>query len=474
MNIKMIIGFLVAIIASVVLSSCSVASDIASRDYFEFNPDTGAIIKYYPTGADGDSKLISNLIIPDEIQGTKVRSISRNAFNYEEELKSIILSEYITVIEDYAFYGCKNLTKVIMMDQVVEIGDLAFYGSNSLKSVTFGSSVESIGKDAFKGATALRSIVLPDRLKEIGEGAFWGLRNVERIELGSGLDSIGKYAFYAVGSFDGIELVIPESVKFIGESAFSSVMLTHVYFLAEDVTLLVGDSDLMYESLVNKLMSEDNKVGYYYMVSGSEWVKVPLDAVKTPIDVSRSLVRIIGIGCILIALYLISGRQHVLASHWEIVPIALFFMIIVLGLKINPLGELVADISLPYPFYFGIFVGIVALILRSRNDYICYNLSYNDAINHVNNLLKNNEVEFQSEEESPGGKYSFVFNDLKYIDLTKGFGEVRIDMKEVKGLALPKKIIAEIRKQSSSQGRVKLSSSAIKYFVVGLLILIYI
>ncbi len=470
MNYNKNIIFLISLVAVIFFSACSVSSDIATGDYFEFNPERGSILKYHPRGIEGNLELISDLIVPNEIDGVKVTSINPNAFNYEEELKSVILSDYITLIDDYAFYGCKNLKEVIMGDQVIEVGDLAFYGCESLESVTFGSRVESIGRDAFKEARALKSIILPDQMKQVGEGAFFGLRNVEQIDLGNGLESIGKYAFYAAGSYDGIGLVIPQSVKFIGESAFSSVMLTHVYFLAEDVTFQVGDSD-SYETLISKLSSEEHSAGYYYMDSEREWVKVPLDAVKTPVDLSRIMVLILGVFCIIVFLYLISGKQHVLAALWELLPFTLLFMIIILGLKINPLGKLVAEFSIPYPLYFGFIVGIFVMNFRNKNTYICYNWSYDDAIHQVNELLKNKEIEFQSEEESPGGKYSFVFKDLNRIYLTKGFGEVRMDMKEIKGLSLPKEIIIEMKKHSSPNWGLKLSSSAIRYLAIGLILI---
>jgi hypothetical protein len=473
MNIKTIIVFLLVIIAVTTLSACSVSADIATGNYFEFDSETGAIIKYHPRGIEGDLKLISDLIVPNEIDGVKVRSIRPHAFNYETELKSIVLSEYITEIDDFAFYGCKSLKKVIMGDQVVKVGDSAFYGCDSLKSVTFGSNVESIGKDAFNGARAMTAIVLPDQLKQIGEGAFWGLRNVERIDLGNGLETIGKYAFFGVGSYEGIELVIPQSVKYIGESAFSNIMIKQVYFHADDVTFEVGDSDLMSETLITKLSGEDNPVGYYYMESGTGWIKVPLDALKTPVDFTRIMVIILGIYCLISFFYLLSGKQHVHGALWELVPFTLVFIVIIMGLKINPLGELVADFSVPYPIYFGFLVGLFGMNLMNRYTYICYNWSYNDAIQLVNDLMKKSEVEFQSEEEAPGGKYSFVFKDLNRIYLTKGFGEVRIDMKEIKGLSLPKEIIKEMKKNSSPNWGLKLSSSAIRYLAIGLLLLSY-
>lgn len=466
MNLKKIIIYLVAMVAVVIFSSCSVSSDVASEEYFEFNSETGAIIKYHPRGINGNMNLISSLIVPDEIQGVKVRTINPNAFNYEQELKSIFLSKYITLIDDYAFYGCKNLKKVIIGDQVVQVGDLAFYGCESLESVTFGSSVESIGKDAFKGARALKSIEFPDQIKHVGEGAFFGLRNVERIDLGNGLETIDKYAFYGVGSYDGIGLVIPQSVEYIGESAFSSVIITHVYFFAENVTFQAGDTD----PLVTKLSGEKHSAGYYYIDSEREWVKIPLDVVKTPVDITRILVVLFGIFCLIIFLYLILGKQHIMNGLWEIAPLTLFFVIIMMGLKINPIGEIVLDVSMPYPIYFGFLVGIFIMNVGSRHTYICYNWSYIDAIHRLSELLKKNEIEFQSEEESPGGKYAFVFKDLNRIYLTKGFGEVRIETKEVKGLSLPKEIMAEMKKHSSSKWRLKLSSSAIRYLMIGLIL----
>lgn len=87
--------------------------------------------------------------------------------------------------------------------------------------------------------------------------------------------------------------------------------------------------------------------------------------------------------------------------------------------------------------------------------------------------MKSNEIEFQSEEESPGGKYTFVFNDLNRIHLKQGLGEVSLEMKDVRGLAVSSGMIAELKENSSGKIVGRLSSSAIRYLAVGVVIVIY-
>lgn len=436
---KIILSVLLGLILMLILSACSRPSEIASDDYFDFNATTGAIDKFYPRGVNGDKDLITNLIVPDQIQGVNVEKISINAFNYALELYQIVLSEYITSIEPYAFYGCKNLEKVVMNDQVIEVGDAAFQGCESLKSINFSSKLESIGNGAFRDADALKSIILPDSLKQIGEGAFWGLDKVERVELGSSLESIEKKAFQYVGLFNQIDLKISQSVNFIGESAFDGVNLKSIYFSPVEVTIEEGEYNSYYDQFVRKLKSEANPSGYYYMDSSRKWIKVPFDALKTPYDLSRYFVMLIGILYILVAIYLFLGKRRVFTTFWEVIPLCLLYLVLMLGMTINPRGEFVFDLKLTFPSYSIFIIAVIVITIRQKYNYLCLNFSYHEVITHIYEYMKSTEIEFQREEEAPGGTYAFILNDKERIKIEQGFGQVSIDMSKVKNLYYTKK-----------------------------------
>lgn len=455
-----------------ILSACSRPSEIASDDYFDFNATTGAIDKFYPRGVKGEKDLITNLIVPDQIQGVNVEKISINAFNYDLDLTQIVLSKYITSIEPYAFYGCKNLEKVVMYDQVIEIGKAAFQGCESLESINFSNKLESIGDDAFMNADALKSVILPDSLKQIGERAFWGLNEVEQVDFGNGLESIGKDAFQSFGDDKQKTIVIPQSIKFIGESAFDGVNLKSIYFYPVEVTIEEGEYNSYYDQFVRKLKNEANPSGYYYMDSLGKWVKVPFDVLKTPHDLSQYFVMLIGILYILVAIYLFLGKRRVFTTFWEVIPLCLLYLVLMLGMTINPRGEFVFDLKLTFPSYSIFIIAVIVITIRQKYNYICLNWKYPDVITHIYEYMKSTDIEFQREEESPGGTYAFILNDIERIKVVQGFGQVSIDMSKVKKLVLHKEIIKMLQSKSNSNRRVRLSLSWMRYLALGILLVL--
>ncbi|MDH8676863.1 leucine-rich repeat domain-containing protein [Fusibacter bizertensis] len=471
-NYKIILSVLLGLMLMLILSACSRPSEIASDDYFDFNATTGAIDKFYPRGVKGEKDLITNLIVPDQIQGVNVEKISINAFNYDLDLTQIVLSKYITSIEPYAFYGCKNLEKVVMYDQVIEIGKAAFQGCESLESINFSNKLESIGDDAFMNADALKSVILPDSLKQIGERAFWGLNEVEQVDFGNGLESIGKDAFQSFGDDKQKTIVIPQSIKFIGESAFDGVNLKSIYFYPVEVTIEEGEYNSYYDQFVRKLKNEANPSGYYYMDSLGKWVKVPFDVLKTPYDLSRYFVMLIGILYILVAIYLFLGKRRVFTTFWEVIPLCLLYLVLMLGMTINPRGEFVFDLKLTFPSYSIFIIAVIVITIRQKYNYICLNYSYPEVITHIYEYMKSTEIEFQREEEAPGGTYAFILNDKERIKIEQGFGQVSIDMSNVKKLVLHKEIIKMLQSKSNSNRRVRLSLSWMRYLALGILLVL--
>lgn len=72
-------------------------------------------------------------------------------------------------------------------------------------------------------SNSIWKIVIDDNITYIGSSAFYGLEHAAITgNLPSGLEGVGKYAFYYGGQFDA-DLILPETLKTIGESAFAHV-----------------------------------------------------------------------------------------------------------------------------------------------------------------------------------------------------------------------------------------------------------
>ena len=77
--------------------------------------------------------------------------------------------------------------------------------------------LESIGDYCFCD-TRIREIVIPRTVKSIGDNAFYECKNLIDVTLPEGLESIGVGCF----RYTAIkEIIIPKSVKSIGKYAFS-------------------------------------------------------------------------------------------------------------------------------------------------------------------------------------------------------------------------------------------------------------
>ena len=94
-------------------------------------------------------------------------------YSYSNFVKTVVVSDSITSIGEYAFYGCTALTSVALPDSITSIGESAFENCASLTSVIIPDSVTYIGDEAFRKCTSLLSVTLGDSIKSIGDYAFF-------------------------------------------------------------------------------------------------------------------------------------------------------------------------------------------------------------------------------------------------------------------------------------------------------------
>lgn len=134
-------------------------------------------------------------------------------------LTSVTLSESMTSIVSYMFYGCDALTSFSVPNFVASIETGAFRECTSLTSITIPNSVTSIGGSVFKGCTSLTSITIPNSVTEIGYWAFQGCSALTSVTLSNSVREIKKETFKGCSSLSSV--VVPNSVWKIEEEAFS-------------------------------------------------------------------------------------------------------------------------------------------------------------------------------------------------------------------------------------------------------------
>lgn len=206
--------------------------EIISNDNFDYQilQDGSVVISAY-TGDD------SNVIIPDQIDGKKVVSILGDTFIERRDIiDSVVLPEFIFILDEGLFGWCEELTEVILPDNLINISTSMFYHCSRLTKISLPQSLQSIDNWAFSYCVSLREIHIPNSVKYIGEGAFADCYNLTVVEIPEGVTTIGSRAFSSCTQL--LEIVIPKSVVSIGEEAFSTYniecIIVHRDSYAED------------------------------------------------------------------------------------------------------------------------------------------------------------------------------------------------------------------------------------------------
>ena len=208
-----------------------------------FNKNMTTLIQY------PSAKTNSEYVIPNS-----VTSISDYAFSSCISMTSIAIPNSVTSIGSSVFSNCSGLTNVTIPDSVTSIGDFAFSDCAGLTSVAIPDSVTSIGWYTFRGCTSLTSInvdennenycspqgilfnknmttliqyppanvnteyVIPDSVTYIGDSAFSDCAGLTSVTIPNSVTSIGGSAFS--GCTDLTSVTIPNSVTSIGDFAF--------------------------------------------------------------------------------------------------------------------------------------------------------------------------------------------------------------------------------------------------------------
>ncbi len=143
-------------------------------------------------------------------------------------LNSVVISDGVTSVGDFAFENCTKLASVCIGKSVSSIGTSVFRGCSSLTSIsvsaentrfcsaddvlfdkglttivqypigrsdpsyTFPGTVGCIGEGAFYGCVYLKILVIPGSVTSIGASAFYGCTGLNELTVPAGLDCVGS------------------------------------------------------------------------------------------------------------------------------------------------------------------------------------------------------------------------------------------------------------------------------------------
>ncbi len=107
----------------------------------------------------------------------------------------IKIPDSVSIIENYAFFGCESLTSVDIPESITHIGDSAFRGCESLLQIDIPESITHIEEGVFLGCKSLLQIEIPESVTHIRNGAFFGCESLSSINVPSSVSSIRDDAF---------------------------------------------------------------------------------------------------------------------------------------------------------------------------------------------------------------------------------------------------------------------------------------
>ncbi|WP_294164071.1 leucine-rich repeat protein [uncultured Senegalimassilia sp.] len=209
--------------------------------------DAGAVAFGVPATVDGrpittvggcGSSNLTSVTFPAD---SHVTYLSWGAFS-GSQLQSIALPSSLEALGENVFSECEKLQTVEWPknnDMLKTIPAETFAGCNMLDDSVVASipaSVETIDYRAFancsprifvQGETpeSFTEVNVPGTVKAIESSAFEGCEHVRSISIGDGVQTIGNRAFASMPLMAGAEVVLPASVRTMGQDAFDNTQV---------------------------------------------------------------------------------------------------------------------------------------------------------------------------------------------------------------------------------------------------------
>lgn len=182
---------------------------------------------------------IEEVVLPDGLT-----TIEYGTFGYSA-IKKIVIPESVTEIGASAFYKCKDLTDINLPNNLTKLGDRAFTYCESLETINLPANITALPDNLFFGCISLQTIENLDKVTYISSHALFDCRPLIITSLSDKLTYIGNSAFGKNSINNSLKtLIIPNSVTFIGERAFSAWDETQtIKFMASESASTSWDKD---------------------------------------------------------------------------------------------------------------------------------------------------------------------------------------------------------------------------------------
>ena len=162
----------------------------------------------------------SDVTIPSEIEGVPVVKVADSAFEENETISSVYISESVTELGNHAFKNCSNLTSVNLPESLKTLGTYSFEECDKLEKVELPKSITKISEGAFYGCDKLSQVVSQGDLQYIEKNAFKNCVSIKEFDFGDVLKVIGERAFSGCSSLENA--IMPDSITGLGTYIFEN------------------------------------------------------------------------------------------------------------------------------------------------------------------------------------------------------------------------------------------------------------
>ena len=164
-----------------------------------------------------------------------------NKFQRNYDIASFDELQYftgLTYINDYEFYFCQNLNSIVLPESITSIGYEAFLYCYSLGgTLTIGENVNYIGWGAFMSTNFSTIHYNAVNCEMGGQWIDGATSSLTTLTIGENVEVIPYSAFQDCYNVTG-ELVIPNSVYYIGENAFNNCYGLSAVTMPEGITTI--------------------------------------------------------------------------------------------------------------------------------------------------------------------------------------------------------------------------------------------
>jgi len=163
---------------------------------------------------------------------SSLKIIGEEAFSESPNFgTTVTIPASVTTIELWAFGGCPNISSFVVeegnkhfssLDGVLFNKDrsavLKYPEGKADEKYTLPDTVTKIENNSMEGNLIVSEIVIPESVKIIGQGAFYYCLNLSKVNIPDSVITIGEAAFAYCPELT--VMTIPETVTFVGEDAF--------------------------------------------------------------------------------------------------------------------------------------------------------------------------------------------------------------------------------------------------------------